>query len=109
MAEVGIHLKDVVVAVLQRPLETCNISCAKAELAATLNDEQTVLKLVCHQPFNDVGGAIGRSVIDNQNVECFFQTHHGADNLFDVFLLVIGRNNHNAVALYHILILCVFC
>ena len=34
-------------------------------------------------------------------METFIQAEHGTDNLFDIFFLVIGRNNNDTVAYVH--------
>ena len=59
VAEVSIHFKDVAVVTLQCPLETSDIGCAKTQLAATFQYEETIGKLLlCHHAFDDSRCAI---------------------------------------------------
>ena len=59
MAEVGIHLENIVIALLESPFEASNIRRAKSQLARTFDEEQTVLELFSHQAFHDGGCAVG--------------------------------------------------
>ena len=49
MAEVGVHLEHIVIAMGQRPLESCDVCRAQSLLAATLDDEQTVAEPAVNQ------------------------------------------------------------
>ena len=102
MAEVGVHFEYVFVAVLQSPFETGNVCCAKAEFASALHQVQFVFELVGHQALYNVCGAIGRPVVNDQNMKAMFgQTDYGAYDILNVFFFVVGRNYYNAVALFH--------
>ena len=103
MAEVGVHLKDVLVAMAEGPFEARDVGGAQAPLAATLNDKQAASKLGVHQPVYYLCGTIGAAVVDNQDVETFGEGKHGTDNLLDVLLLVICGDNYNAIAGSHII------
>ncbi len=105
MAEIRVHLEDVLIIVLQSPFESSYISGAKSEFAAPFHDVELVCKLVFHQILHDIGGTIGRAVINYQYVEIISgQGEHCTDNGFDVLLLVVGRYNYKAVARVHFLI-----
>ena len=101
MTEVGIHFEDVVVAMLERPLEPCDIGCAEAQFAATFQDMQTTGKFASHQILDYRSRTIGRTVVDYQNVETMFKVHHGADDVFDVLALVVGGDNYDAIRMLH--------
>ena len=67
--EVGIHLEDVVVAVLKRPLEACDVRCAKTQLAAALEDEEAVTELITDEVLHDGCSAVGTTIVDDEDVE----------------------------------------
>ena len=84
------------------PLEAGNVGCSQSQFAAALHDEQTVGELLlCHHSLDDGGCAVRRTVVDDQNVETFFQPEDGADDFLDVLLLVIRRDNDDTVASMH--------
>ena len=57
----------------QRPLETRDIGRTQTQLAAPLNEEETVAKLGLHQPVHNLRRAIGTTVVDNEYVETLIQ------------------------------------
>ena len=67
--EVGIHLEDVVVAVLKRPLEACDVRRAKTQLATALEDEEAVAELITDEVLHDGCSAVGTTVVDDEDVE----------------------------------------
>ena len=124
MTEVGIHLEDIVVGMFQRPFEAHDIRSTQPLLPAAFQKEQTVGKLLRHQSFHDSCRTVGRTIVNNQYMETLgfafvrhdsaicastvalavpsvFQTEYGPDNLLDVLLLVIRRNDDNTVACVH--------
>ena len=101
MTEVGIHLEDIVVGMFQRPFEAHDIRSTQPLLPAAFQKEQTVGKLLRHQSFHDSCRTVGRTIVNNQNMETLLQTEYGPDNLLDVLLLVIRRNDDNTVACVH--------
>ena len=86
VAEVGVHLEYVFILVLQRPLEARDVSRAKPQLARALDDEQAVAKLAVNQAMHDGGGAVGRAVVNHEDVETLFQREHRTYYFLDVFL-----------------------
>ena len=107
MAEVGVHLEDIVVAVLQSPFETGDVCCSKSLFASALDDEEPSGELLCHETLNNIASAVRASVVDNEYVECLFQSEHRTDYLLDVLLLIVSWDNDYAVAFVHCRIL--FC
>ena len=101
MAEIGVHLKHIIVALGQSPLEPGDIRRAQSKFSLALHEVEPIGKLRSLQVFHDLRRAVGRAVVDNQNVKPVGQLHHGADNRLHVFLLVIGGDNDNAVASVH--------
>ena len=93
MAKVRVHLEDIIGLVLDSPLETADIRCTESEFTGALHDEQAVLELTCHQFFDDISCAVGRAVVDDEYVELQRQFHDSRDDGFDVFLLVVSRDN----------------
>lgn len=107
VTEVGVHLEYIVISVLQGPFKARYVCRAQAQLAAALNDKQTVGKLALHQSVNYSRGAVGRAVVYHENIKTFFKREHRPYNLLDVLFLVIRRYNDYAVAFVHVLN--VFC
>ena len=100
MAEVGIHFKDVVVSLFDRPFEAGDVSCSQSEFAFSFNHEQTFGEFLLQTAY-DVGRSVGRVVFDDQNMECLFQSEYCPDYILDVFLLIVSRNNHDTVTCLH--------
>ena len=101
VAEVGVHLEDVFVAVGQCPLEAGDVCRSQSQLAAAFYEEHAVGELIRHQPLDDVGSAIGRAVVDDQDIKgVLLSGGDGADDVLDVFLLVVGRDDDDAVCLH---------
>ena len=96
-AEVGIHLEDEVITLLQRPFEAHDIGCAQAQLTRTLQDMETVGKLIGLQLLNDVCSSVRTTVIDNKDVEFLLQAKNGTDDFLYIFLLVVCRNDYDTV------------
>ena len=99
--EVGVHLEDVVIAVIERPLESCDVGGAEAQLAAALHDEEAVGKLRVDEMMHYLGCSVGASVVDDEDVEALLEGEDGAYNLLDVFLFVICGDDYDAVAFVH--------
>ena len=97
VAEVGVHLEDVFVVVLQRPAEACDVGCAQAQLAATLHHEQAVGELFSLQAADNLGRTVGRPVFDDQDVEPMLQGKDGPQDVLDILPLVVGRDDDDAV------------
>ena len=89
VGKIGIHLKDVAVVALQRPFETGNIRCAQTQLSSPFNHVEVWKFLL--QPFDDGCCAVGRIVLDDEDVKVLLQREDTTDDVLDVFLLVIGR------------------
>ena len=102
MAEVGVHLEDILIVVLQCPLEALDIRSAESELAGTLNDEETSGKLIRHQSLYDCSRAVGRAVVDDEDMKLLVELVDSPNDFLDVFLLVISRNDYYAVTCCHL-------
>ena len=96
VAEVGIHLEDVVILMLDGPLESGDVGGAEAELSLAFHHEEAVGEFLLHAA-HDVGSAVGRVVLDDEYVEILFKTEYRTDNVLDIFLFVISRYDDNAV------------
>ena len=100
MAEVSIHLENIAVVSFQSPLESSNVGSTQPEFSASLDDEETVGKLLlAHHSFDNSRRTVGRSVVNHQDVETFVQSEHCPDDFLNILLLVVGRYDDNAVAL----------
>ena len=90
MRKIAIHLKNIVIIALQRPLETCNISRSESQLTLALNHMQTLRELRLTLTHNR-GRAIGRAIVDNEHIELAVESHHGVNHTRDILYLVVGR------------------
>ena len=100
MREVGIHLDDVFIAVLKRPLKSGNVGCAKPLLAGSLQQIYP-LGILCNKSLNDCRRAVGRIVVNNQYVELVLSAKHCSNNVANVLLFVVGGYDNHAIA-FHI-------
>ena len=101
MTEVGIHFEDVVVVMLQCPSEPSDIGRTQSEFPAPFDDKETVTELCSHHIPDDGCRPVGGAVVDHENMETSFQGEYRSDNLLDILLLVVGRNDNYTVALVH--------
>ena len=78
------------------PFEPGDVGGAETEFSFPLNQKQAIVEFFL-QFLNDAGSAVGRIVVDDENVEILFEVKHISDNIFDIFLFVVCRNKNNAV------------
>ena len=97
VAEVGIHLEDIVVAGVERAAEALDVGRAETELAGTLG-EQHAARILRHLLAHDGGSAVGRVVVNHEHVEAVRQFHHCVDDCRRILSLVVHRYYHYAVA-----------
>ena len=91
VAKVGIHLQDVVVVVLESPLEAGNVGCPQSLFTAAAEQEDPT-RLLLRNLGNLGTGAVGRSIVHDEDVEggiaqLQYRSRDGADILY----LIIGR------------------
>ena len=111
--EVSVHLEDVIVLVVECPAEACDVGGAESELAGPFDDKQAVGELRLHETMHDLRGAVGGAVVDDEDVELvacrlhspitgiddgLAECENGTDDFLDVLLLVVGRDDDNAIA-----------
>ena len=96
MAEVGIHFEHIIVLMFDGPLETGDIGGSEPEFPLAFHHEEAVGELPLH-PADDVGSAVGRVILDDEDVEKLFQSEYRPDDVLDVLLFVIGRYDDNAI------------
>ena len=106
MAEVGIHLEDIVVVSFQCPFETCNIGSPQSQLALTLDDEEPVVEFRRHQSADNGSSSVGRTVVNDKDMETLIQGEYGSDDLRDILLLIVRWDDDYTVALVHLVIFC---
>ena len=75
----------------------CNLREVCMPLGLTLKDMETGGKLASHQFLHDGSSTVRASVINNKDIKVFLQTEHGTDNLLDILLFIISRNNYNTI------------
>ena len=68
MREIQVHLEDKVIAVIDRPFESGDISRAETQLALAFDDVDAS-GILLHLLFDDGGGAVGRIVVDDKYVK----------------------------------------
>ena len=80
----------------EAPAEAAEVGGAQSLLAAALDHEEAVGELLL-QTAHDVGGAVGRAILDDKDVEHLFQREDGTDDILDVLLFVICGDDDDAV------------
>ena len=88
--KVAVHLADEVEAAAQPPLETGQVGRAEPLLAAPLDEVQPLGELLLTAP-HDGGRAVGRAVVDDQQLEGLAQREDLVNHCGDVLPLVVGR------------------
>jgi hypothetical protein len=99
VAQIRVHLTDLFVAVLKRPREAGAVGGAEPHPPCPLDDvdpRARLLKLVDAR-----AGAVGRSVIHEQNVDSDVRSDRfdPSHERVDVVDLVVGRHNHDQLCL----------
>ena len=72
MGEVGVHLDDILIVTLERPLETGDVGSAKTELPGAFH-QMNALRILLNKPLHYRGSAVGRVVIDDQYIKFVWQ------------------------------------
>ena len=99
VAKVGVHLEDIVRLMLDSPLKTSDIGSTQALFAFPLDEVDAAFVLALHHLLDDVGSAVGRTVVNDQYLKQNRQFHHSCDDGLDVLFLVVSRNNDQSF--YH--------
>ena len=94
--EIGVHLADIFISVGDGPFEALDICRAEPQLAAAAYQLDTP-GVVGHEAADNPGGAVGRIVVDDEYVKPLLEAKHGLDYRLDILLLVIGRDDDQAV------------
>ena len=99
MGKVGIHLENIVVAVLQRPFESGEVGGSQPLFPLAFQQEQP-LREFSLKGFDDTGRPVRGAVVNDQNMVSAGKAEHLSDDLFNVFLLIEGGND-NQLAMLH--------
>ena len=96
MREVGVHFAYVLVSMSQTPTEAFDIGRTKTEFARAFDDVYTpgVLR---HFFAHDGGGAVGRVVVNHEDVERRVEGQYGIYDGGCIFLLVIHGDDYESV------------
>ena len=94
MRKVGIHLYGGVIAVLDRPLESAPVGAAKTGLFLAFEEVHAIFEL--RSGAHHICRAIGRTVIDDKNVDFAREVQHKIQRPVDRFALVVSRDNHHS-------------
>ena len=105
VAEVGVHLKDVVVFMFQRPFESSDIGCSQSLFSSAFDDEEAVAEFGTHQALYDGGRSVGTTIVDDKDMKALLKSKHGPDDLLYIFLFIISRNNDYGIAGIHFLLI----
>ena len=100
MTEVGVHLADPVVSVVERPPEPGSIRRAQTLPAVALDDVDPRHR--CAELMDPRPRAVGRTIIDEEQIDRGRRTDggHPVDERVDVLDLVIGRHNHDQLCMF---------
>ena len=96
MAEVGIHLENIIILMLDAPFEATDIGRAQSLFTRSFDKEEPFGEFLL-QGLNDCSRPIGRAVVDDQDMELLFQSEDSTNDVFNVFFLVISRYNYNTI------------
>src|ERR1041384_7538307 len=88
--KVCIHFKNELVSPGQSPLKSMDIRGSQSLLSSSLLYEKLSGKF-CLEIFNNLGGAIGRSVVNNDYVKIFLQIEDGMQNSGNIFSFIKSR------------------
>ena len=88
MREVGVHLEEAVVALLQALLECLHVGRAQAELARPVHHLDVIV--LARDRVGDRAGPVGRVVIDDHQVRFGERGTHRVDEARQVVLLVVS-------------------
>ena len=81
---------------LDSPFKTPDISGTQSQLPFTLHDKKTLRELLL-QALHDSRRPIRRAIIDHQDMKHFLQHEHGTNDILNILLLVVCRNNDDTV------------
>ena len=101
MRKVGIHLEDVAVVLLQCPFESSDVGSSQTQFSTALYEVQFSREISAHQSFHDARRAVGRAIINHEDMESLFEREHGTNDFLDILFLVVGRNDNYAITLFH--------
>ena len=87
--KVRVHLKNILVVLLEGPLEAVDVGGTQAQLALALVEVYASRMLSLHLA-HQVGRAVGRIVVDDEQVEGFRQCNHSLDDGLDVLAFLVG-------------------
>ena len=96
MTEIGVHLENKIIFMLDSPFKTPDISGTQSQLPLTLHDKKTLRELLL-QALHDSRRPIRRAIIDHQDMKHFLQPEHGTNDILNILLLVVCRNNDDTV------------
>ena len=99
--EIGIHLEDVVIAVVQGPFESGQIGRAQSLFPAPFKQVQPLRELRL-KPFDDDGRPVGGTVVDDEDLEISGEGEHLPGDGFDVLLLVVSRDDDDFLVHFRI-------
>src|SRR6056297_4290693 len=97
MGEVGIHFTYIGIVVFHGPPEPFDVSGPESEFTTSFHQVKP-LRVCVLKGLNDSGCAIGRVVVNDQQVALKGKVKNSTNDLFHVLLLVISRYYYQFVA-----------
>ena len=95
MGKIGVHLKDEFELPFQGPVKPCNVRPAQPLLFSPVQD--VCAFILRADPVGDLPCSVGRTVIDDQDFTPGRRLENRRGNGFDIFPLVVGRNDDQYV------------
>ena len=92
MRKVRVHLNDDISAVCQRVFEALDVRRAEAELGAALKQADAA-RVFGNELLREGAGAVGRAIVDDQDVDGKRQSPEGLGHLAHVVRLVVGGDD----------------
>src|SRR5262245_20121012 len=91
VGEVGVHLEDVLGPLIERVAEAVAVGRTQPQLARSL--EQMDARRGGHPLLHDRGGAVGRVVVDDEDVQVEGQRHQSVEQRRNVLAFVVGGDD----------------
>ena len=92
MGKVRVHLKNIVIAVLQGPCKAREVGGTQPQLAAALQQVQRVRERFLHA-LDQGRCSVRGTIVNHQYMELAFQGEYRLYNVLDVLPLVVGGND----------------
>ena len=99
MGKVGIHLENIVVAVLQRPFESGEVGGSQPLFPLAFQQEQPLRERFL-EGLDNAGRPVGGAVVNDQNMVSARKAENLSDDFFNVLLLIEGGDDYQFAVMH---------